>query len=158
MNKLRILAVAALVLGGCATGYRGPVYEAAHSQNDNGYSETRIDANRYQVLYRLDGANQSLAEDWALRRAAELTLEQRYDWFQITARSRSVSNEVLDRYDQTRIYDRNEQRYPDRPQYDTRYDNDTVALIEVLMGNNPAPRSSSVYDAHQVLDYRPQRY
>lgn len=158
MKKLTLLAATALVLIGCASAYRGPVYEAARSQNDNGYSETRIDTNRYQVRYRLDGANQSLAEDWVLRRAAELTLNQRYDWFQITARSRSFSNESLDRYDRARIYDPNAQRYPDRPQYDTRYDNDSVALIEVLMGNNPAPQSSSVYDARQVLDYRPQRY
>lgn len=158
MNMLKIIAFTALALGGCTTAYRGPVYEAARSQNDNGYSESKIDTNRYQVRYRLDGANQSLAEDWVLRRAAELTLNQRYDWFQITARSRAFSNESLDRYEQMRIYDRDARRQPDRPQYDTRYDNDSVALIEILMGNNPAPRSTSVYDARQVLDYRPQRY
>jgi hypothetical protein len=158
MRKLGIFAAAALALAGCSTAYRGPSYEAARSQSDNGYSETRIDTNRYQVRYRLNGDNQSLAEEWALRRAAELTLDRRYDWFQITARSRAFSNEILDRYARTRIYDQDSQRYPDRPQYDTRYDGDAVALIEVLMGNNPAPQSSSVYDARQVLDYRPQRY
>ncbi|PQA87151.1 CC0125/CC1285 family lipoprotein [Hyphococcus luteus] len=157
MIKLRILAATIVFLGGCATGYRGPVYEQATSQYDNGYSETRIDSNRFQVRYRSVGASQALAEDWVLRRSAELTLDQKYDWFQITSRNRTFSDSTLDRYDQMRIYGRDSQRYPDRPQYDYGTDDSAVAQIEILMGNNPAPRSTSVYDARQVLDYRPQR-
>lgn len=158
MNKLMIVPLIALVLSSCAMTGRKPNYEQAISQYDNGYSETRIDSNRFQVRYRTVGADQSLAEDWVLRRSAELTREHKHDWFQITRRNRAFSDSTLDRYDQMRVYGNDSQRYPDRPQYDNRDDDGAVAQIEILMGSNPAPRSTSVYDARQVLDYRPQRY
>jgi hypothetical protein len=147
--KYSILALIALATAGCATGY-GPSYGPARSASDSGYSDVRIDDNRYRVQYRIESGDVELAQDWALRRAAELTLDSRYDWFQIISRNRMFDDEDFNRYEQLRSYNDD---YNDRPRYDSRYDDEAVVTIEVLMGNNPPPRSASVYDARQVLDY-----
>jgi hypothetical protein len=147
--KYSILALVALATAGCATGY-GPSYGPARSASDSGYSDVRIDDNRYRVQYRIESGDVELAQDWALRRAAELTLDSRYDWFQIISRNRMFDDEDFNRYEQLRSYNDD---YNDRPRYDSRYDDEAVVTIEVLMGNNPPPRSASVYDARQVLDY-----
>ena len=153
--KYGIFAVAALAMAGCTTGY-GPSYGPADSRYEDGYSDYRVDDNRYRVQYRIERGDTRLAQDWALRRAAELTLDTRYDWFQITSRNRMFEDEDFDRYERFRSYNN---RYNDRPRYDSRYDDDAVVVIEVLMGNNPPPRSASVYDARQELDYtRSGRY
>lgn len=63
-------------LGGCASSYHA--YEPA----GEGYSETRIDARRWRVAFV--GAaydSQATVERNLLRRAAELTLQDGYDWF-----------------------------------------------------------------------------
>ncbi len=149
MKKLGFAAVALLTAAGCATAY-GPVYERATSQYDDGYSEQRIDDNRYRVQYRVENADPQLAQDWALRRAAELTIQRNYDWFQVISRNSAYTDDDFRRYDRFQYYD---DRYDERPGYDTRYNDDAIAVIEVLMGNNPPPRSHSVYDARRVLDY-----
>lgn len=151
MKTMGMAALSALMLAGCATGAYGPRYEQATSQYDEGYSQNKIDDNRYRVSYRVSNGDAQLAQDWALRRAAELTLDQRYDWFQIISRNRAFQDNDFDRYEKFRSYN---DRYNDRPRYDNRYDDgDAVAMIEVIMGGNPPPRSASVYDARQVLNY-----
>ncbi|WP_425410347.1 CC0125/CC1285 family lipoprotein [Hyphococcus sp.] len=158
MKTKVMIAAFALATAGCATGYYGPVYEPANSQYDDGYSEARLDDNRYRVQYRVDNGDLQLAQDWAFRRAAELTLNQRYDWFQIINRNRMFRDDAFDRYESFRTYN---DRYNERPRYyDSRYDDDAVAVIEIVMGNNPPPRSASVYDARNALDYtrRSSRY
>ncbi|WDI32602.1 hypothetical protein PUV54_05260 [Hyphococcus flavus] len=150
MKAKAMIAALALATAGCATGAYGPVYERASSQYDDGYSETRIDDNRYRVQYRVDNGDLRLAQDWALRRAAELTLSQRYDWFQVISRNRMFRDDDFDRYESFRTYN---DRYNDYPRYDSRYDDEAVAVVEIVMGNNPPPRSASVYDARDALDY-----
>ena len=147
------LAIAAGLLSACASNY-GPRYQEARSPSDIGYYETRLEENRYIVQYRTDVNDPRLAEDWVFRRAAELTRDNRYDWFQVLSRSRNLSDSTFQRYDSL--------RYDDARSYDTRppYGDyaDAVATIEILMGNNPPPRASSVYDARQVLDQTRRNY
>lgn len=145
---------AAMMTAGCAYNSGGPIYQPARSQSDNGFSEVRLDSNRYRVQYRTDVNNPSLAQDWALRRAAELTLQSDYDWFQVIRRSRLYDDDAFRRYDDYRWrYDdgRYDPRYPDY--YDRDSYGDSIAVIEVVMGNAPPPRGSSIYNARQVLNY-----
>ncbi len=157
MKAHSIVALAALTMAGCATGAYGPTYGPARSSNDSGYSEYRLDDNRYRVQYRIENANNQLAQDWALRRAAEVTLNQRYDWFQIISRNNMFRDDDFTRYEPYRSYNDN---FYDRPRFDSRYDDNAVVTIEVIMGNNPPPRGASVYEARRVLDYtrRQTRY
>ncbi len=153
--KYGILGVAALAMAACTTSY-GPSYGPSNSRYDDGYSDYRVDDNRYRVEYRIENGDTRLAQDWALRRAAEITLNQRYDWFQIISRNSKFQDNDFDRYEPYRSYN---DSYYDRPRYDNRYDNDAVVVIEVIMGNNPPPRSASVYNAREVLNYtRGARY
>ncbi|MES2833691.1 MAG: hypothetical protein V4707_03160 [Pseudomonadota bacterium] len=82
MIRTALIAAAALSLAACASLQP---YGPAMSANGQGFTEQRIEANRYRVTYQGVGAPQPVS-DLAFRRAAELTLEQGYDWFEVTQR------------------------------------------------------------------------
>lgn len=82
MKRLAIAltGLSALALSACAS--LAP-YGAQQGPSGQGYSEQRIESNRYRVSYNGVGAAGRVA-DWALVRAADLTTEQGYDWFEVT--------------------------------------------------------------------------
>jgi hypothetical protein len=82
-----VLAVAAAAtLAACASV--PPPYTAAASSGAVGYSETQIEANRYFVTYRApSGADAALLQDYALLRAADITLENGREWFWVDRRT-----------------------------------------------------------------------
>jgi hypothetical protein len=88
MNRFRLASRAALVaasalsLAACAS--LAP-YGPQQGPGGQGFSEQRIESDRYRVTYNGVGAPGPVA-DLALLRAAELTLEQGYDWFEVTQR------------------------------------------------------------------------
>lgn len=160
MKKLRVIAAAALALtaaAACTTVYDEDRYQRA-DRSGFGYSEQRIDDNRYQVRYRAE-FDAYRAQDFAMRRSAELTLDRRYDWFQVVNRSRAVGDDMFGRYDRY-AYGDNDRTGTDRnarPGYGSGYDNDQIVILDIVMGNNPPPRGGSVYDARQVMQYRDDR-
>lgn len=79
---LPALLATGLILGGCAS--LAP-YGPQGGPGGQGYSEQRIERDRWRVTYNGVGAPGPVA-DLALRRAAELTLSEGYDWFQVTQR------------------------------------------------------------------------
>jgi len=81
-----ILAAAALAfVAACAST---PTYTPAASPNTAGYSEMQIESNRYFVTYRAPGAaDSSLIQDYALLRAADLTLQNGREWFWVDRRT-----------------------------------------------------------------------
>lgn len=84
-NRFMML-LAGLALGACATAV-GTDYAPA-DRKGYGYSDTRIEADRYRIVFAGDGATPPEAvEDYALLRAAELTLASGYDWFRVIGRS-----------------------------------------------------------------------
>lgn len=85
MIKYAIFAAAAL-LSACATS--NATYAPAASPGGRGYSETQVETGRYFVTYRASRAQEpQLLEDYALLRAAELTLENNRDWFWVDRRT-----------------------------------------------------------------------
>ena len=74
-----VCASAALALFACAST---PSYVPAKNSAAVGYSETAIESNRYRVSYR--GGSSDTARDFALLRAAELTLAKGQEWFRVT--------------------------------------------------------------------------
>ncbi len=85
---LRTLAfvAAAFALSACAS--TPPSYTPAASANAAGYSETQIESNRYFVTYRAPGsADAALIQDYALLRAADLTLQNNREWFWVDRRT-----------------------------------------------------------------------
>lgn len=79
---LPLIAAAGLVLSACAS--LAP-YGPQASPGGQGYVESRIESNRYRVTYYGVGHPGPVA-DMALLRAAELTLAQGHDWFEVTQR------------------------------------------------------------------------
>ena len=73
-----------LALGACTTP---TVYAPLQTPAGSGFSETRIEADRWRVTFRggSDAGRERVA-DLTLLRAAQLTLAQGYDWFRITER------------------------------------------------------------------------
>lgn len=85
MRKNLALIFCAFMLTACAA--TGPVSYGPADERGFGYQETRIEDDRYRIVYNGSGGMPpSLVEDFALRRAAELTLDNSGDWFLIVSR------------------------------------------------------------------------
>ena len=77
-----LIAASALMLSACAS--LAP-YGPQQSARGQGFSEQQIETNRFRVVYNGVGAPGPVA-DRALFRAAQLTVDQGYDWFEVTQR------------------------------------------------------------------------
>lgn len=84
MNRFSSAAVALTALSMTACASLSP-YGPQSSPGGQGYSEQRIESNRYQITYRGVGDPRPVA-DYALLRAADLTIENGNDWFEVTQR------------------------------------------------------------------------
>ena len=84
MNRLTLLltAAAGLALSACAS--LAP-YGAQATAGGQGYAEQRIESNRFRITYSGVGAPGPVM-DMALLRAAELTIAEGHDWFEVTQR------------------------------------------------------------------------
>lgn len=78
MKRVLIAAAAVLTLSACATA---TPYQPA-SRSDGGFAETRLESNRYRVTFAGNSLTaRETVEDYLLYRAAELTVENGFDWF-----------------------------------------------------------------------------
>ena len=74
----------ALALAACTTP---TAYAPLQSPSGSGFTETKIQDDRWRVTFRggSDAGRERVA-DLSLLRAAQLTLQQGYDWFRVTER------------------------------------------------------------------------
>ncbi|MGE0741390.1 MAG: hypothetical protein AB7O98_08615 [Hyphomonadaceae bacterium] len=85
MIRSLVFAAAIALLAGCAST---PTYGPAASPNAAGYSDLQIESNRFHVTYRApSSADAQLLQDYALLRAADLTLQNGREWFWVDRRS-----------------------------------------------------------------------
>jgi hypothetical protein len=87
MKSLQGLALAAALaaLTACATG---SPYRPATSNGGYGYTDQRLEENRFRLSFNGSGAtDRADVEDYLLYRAAELTLASGYDYFVIDNRA-----------------------------------------------------------------------
>jgi hypothetical protein len=98
-NSHLVLIVILLGLGACASN---PKYVAANTADDYGHYTTRLDENRYRIVYN-GGPSTSLntTRNYAMLRAAELTLQEGYDWFEIVDRETSSNSRGGDTFEPT---------------------------------------------------------
>lgn len=85
MMRILTVALAALTLTACATAT--PYQPAAPGANGRGYSELKIEDARWRVTFAGNSVtSRDTVEMYLLYRAAELTLQQGYDYFTLVNR------------------------------------------------------------------------
>lgn len=90
MKALFNFALLALIIGGCASQ---PDYRAATRAGGYGYTETQLSNSQFRVHFKARGSDRAKAMDYAMLRAAEVTLQQGYEWFAVTERETLVDKE-----------------------------------------------------------------
>ncbi len=165
-NAPRLLAViACLALTACASS---PQYVAADDAGDFGHYATKLADNRYRVVYNgNDRVDLNRTKDYALLRAAELTLQEGYSWFEVVDRATKSSERGVEpgasasferSYDVERscgLLGCSERVRPRRTTtvgIDTRGPEERHShALEILMGNGEMPqRGGNFYDAANV--------
>ncbi len=91
MSKWFTLIVVMVGLTACASQ---PDYREA-KRGGYGYSESKLSDTQYRIHFKARGSDKSRAMDYAMLRAAEVTLENGYDWFIVTDRETLVDKETV---------------------------------------------------------------
>jgi hypothetical protein len=158
-----------LGLAACAST---PDYVEADDPDDFGHYSTRLDDDRYRIVYngrRSTGVNAS--RDYALMRAAELTLQDGYDWFEVIDRETVMVTDYGDRGPEMGFGIENSyyvQRncgvlgcsQSVRPSTTTRLDVDSSRpvtrhshMLEIVMGKGEIPeKGGNYYDAASLAE------
>ena len=158
MKRLAIVTIAASALALTACASLAP-YGRQMGPNGQGYSEQQIERDRFRVTYNGVGAPGPV-DGMALRRAAELTVEQGYDWFEVTQRwidgrpggAGGVRPSVSVGAGSSRYGGYSASGVGGGLGFDLSGPQPTSATLEILMGRGAAPRGPEAYDARSVLD------
>ena len=162
------LGFALVLLSACATQ---SAYQSAEKPGGQGYSETRLTDTRYRVTFTGNSVTPAgTIQNAALLRAAELTLQKGYDWFQIAdrqldrqQRSNTTVSSGLDFPSQTTVYQRCgllrcDATVVSSPGFSSGADLATTTTstaysssLEIVMGKKPMPGSIESYDARQLM-------
>lgn len=147
--------VAALVLSACATP-APTFYGPASASGAVGWSEFRIEPGRYRVTFRGGpGAPLEQVADYALLRAADLTMAQGYDWFRVADRvvqqvSRGGGPQVSLGTGTGSYGRRSGVSVGVGTTFDLGGGPVLAQTLEIVMGRGPAPREGDAYDARQI--------
>lgn len=91
MKIIMTFLSAVILLSGCANK---PEYREAKN-GSVGYSEQKITDDRFRIQYKTRNNTVADAYDYALLRAAELTIEQEFDWFVVNSQETFVESEKV---------------------------------------------------------------
>lgn len=156
MKRLTLLTLAASALALSACASLAP-YGPQTGPNGQGYAEQRIETNRFRVTYRGVGAPGPVA-DMALLRAADLTVQNGFEWFEVTQRWTDGRRDSAGGLRPSVSIGAGSSRYG---RYSTSGVGVGVGLnlsgpqptstaLEVVMGNGPRPDRPEAYDARDV--------
>ena len=156
----KLIAIAAMA-GALAACESGPTPYQPGGDGDRGYSETRIENDRWRISFKGNSmTDRETVETYMLYRGAELTLQNGYDHFTIVNRDIDRDRDIRSYggYMGTRLsYMYFVPRYgwvgawepywtPERYREVTRYE----AYAEILMGRGAKSDNPSSFDARQV--------
>ena len=98
MKKLLLVTAAVALIGGALTACETETpYQplAPGAASSGGYSDVRIEANRWRVTFQGNSMTaRQTVENYLLYRAAELTIAQGFDWFEATQRNTDKHTET----------------------------------------------------------------
>ncbi len=158
MKRLAIVTIAASALALTACASLAP-YGRQMGPNGQGYSEQQIERDRFRVTYKGVGAPGPVA-DMALFRAAQLTVEQGYDWFEVTQRWIDGRPDSAGGVRPSVSVGASSGRYGGWSTsgvglglgFDLSGPQPTSTTLEVVMGRGPRPDRREAYDARGVQD------
>jgi hypothetical protein len=164
MRKLAIAAAAALMLAGCETA---TPYAPVAQGGRQGYSEIQIAQDRWRVSFSGNSVTpRDTVEVYLLYRAAELTTQKGYDWFETTERTTERRTSFVTTPDPWGYgpYWRPAWRYYRRgywgpwgdpfwgPDYDVQQIDRFEASAEIVMHHGPKPADAKhAFDAREVM-------
>ncbi|MGO4409176.1 MULTISPECIES: CC0125/CC1285 family lipoprotein [unclassified Brevundimonas] len=151
-----LIAASVLMLTACASLAPYGPQQAARGQ---GFSEQRIEANRFRVTYNGVGAPGPVA-DRALFRAAQLTVDQGYDWFEVTQRWIDGRPDSAGGVRPSISIGAGSSRYGGWSTsgvgvglgFDLSGPQPTSTTLEIVLGRGPRPGRPGAYDARGVQD------
>lgn len=148
--SLGCLATATL-LAACSTPTR---YEPAMKRGESGFTESRIEQNRYRITFR-GGSGEPVqrVRDLALLRAADLAFAANYDWFEVV----NSYDEAFEGPGPSIGLGVGGGNYGRSSGVDVGVSTGfklsgpvRASTIEVLMGNGPRPDRPSAYEAKAI--------
>jgi hypothetical protein len=176
ISPRRLLAAtglaAALALAGCATPTPYQPLSASSPQRSGGYSELQLESDKWRVTFAGNTlTSRETVERYLLYRAAEVTLAQGNDWFEIV--NRYMEHETRDEVTPNPFYDaswhlggwrpyyhyyapaygwRDWYPYSGEPLFDTRRVEQFEARAEIIVRKGTKPAGDgNLFDARDVL-------
>lgn len=167
LRAISLVLVTSAMLVACASS--GTAYTLASEPGDYGYSERKLTETRYRVSFTGNSRTPvDLVQDYALLRAAELTVQKNYDWFEVADRATTpqvapdaVDTEVVvtsggPTHTKCGLLGCSTTRYSpaysietiDFPNRRQRY----TASIEVVMGVGVSTDPTSGYNARELIE------
>ena len=152
--KHLLIALGTLSLTACATT---PAYGPASKEGAMGYASQQIEAGRHRVSYTDGDAGK--ARNMALLRAAEITLMEGKDWFEVTSEFADTqqgrsSGSSISIGGGTGSYGRSSSVGVGVgfgiPLGGGSSSGKTTAVLEIVTGAGPKPDKPTVYDARSV--------
>lgn len=152
MKRLLFLVVSLLLLQACAT--TSP-YQPANKRG-YGYSETQLSETQYRIDFKAWDVASGKAVNYAMLRAAELTLEKGYDWFEAVDRKSEVAkprptttvgfglSSMRSSHFGTGLGFGMDMGSSDR--------NESEVLLEIQMGKGVRPDATQVYSARELVE------
>ena len=163
LNLLGLFVAASLALAACETA---TPYQPLHPSNavTGGFTDQRLDDTHFRVTFQGNAAtSREQVENYLLYRAAELTVEQGFDWFEMVDRGTHVQGYSYLTYvgpywsPYWRFYGRAGwyawDPYWGAPwDYDVQTVNRYQAIAEIGVGHGPKPPSDPrTFEARAVL-------
>ncbi|MDB5455367.1 MAG: hypothetical protein JWP92_952 [Caulobacter sp.] len=155
MKPLIALAFSAALLSACATA--PTLYGPRTTPQSTGFSEYRLEAGRYRVSFRGGpGAPIEQISDYALLRAAELTVRDGYDWFRISDRvtesTGQASGPRLSVGGGSSSYGRRSSvGLGVGTSFNLGGGPAIIRTIEVVFGKGARPKDADAYDAREII-------
>jgi hypothetical protein len=170
MKRVLIAAAAALLVAGCETATPYQPLGAHNSQASGGYSEQQIEGDRWRVSFAGNSLTaRERVERYLLFRAAQLTTENGYDWFQTADRHTDQQTSYYGDADPYfagwggpywGFYRRGfgwGYGYWGDPFWggplDVQQVSQYTATVEIVMGHGPKPPNPHAYDARAVIQH-----
>lgn len=149
--RLFLLMALAITLAGCASG---PIYRQAEQPGDYGYRDTMLSTTQFRVSFSGGfGVARETVENFALLRAAQVTLQHGSDRFQVTSRETSPITETSSFGPTTSFgygwgypYWGTGIGYSTGGVSRTRYE----TVLQIRIGQDVPEQGANIYDARQI--------